>query len=171
MELKILIVKVADENYAVELVSVPTDVATEGLVGEAMQLQKGYRTIKQAHQAVFDCLAFAPPDLQTYDEAVGQVSQLIDAQATANEAIQTLGDRVNEIEDRVAAAVNTGLRKPENPLLARRQPGPPPREERPQHAPPPPIRRQTLGHGTHSGEISGGVARGPGSRRTGNDDE
>lgn len=180
MELKILIVKVAEENFAIDLVTVPTprNMGTENEaeatireMGESasMRLQHGYRTPKQALQALFDCLAFAPPDLETYDEAVGQVSGLLDAVATANDAIQQLGDRVNSVEDQIAGAFAVGLKK-ENPLLARRPAGPPPREERPQHAAPPAIRRQTLGHGTHSGDIVGGVSRGPGSRRTGEDD-
>lgn len=168
MKIELLIVKIATENYALDLASEITsaDEAAPSMVGvfpQPLRLQQGYRTPQQALQALFDCLSFAPPDLAVYDEAVAQVAVLSDGIGNLNDAMTVVGDRLTNCEDAIQQLVVPPVAR-QNPLLAgRRQPPPQgqPLSQRPQA--PPPIRRMSLGHGSHAGDITAGPIRGRGS--------
>lgn len=159
MELKIQIVEIAPENYAIQLtIEGSPDLITPG--DTTIQLQQGYRTPRQALEALIDVLTFAPPDMGMYDEAVSKVSELIDHKRDAEEAITQLHTRVQDCEDAIQTLQPATAQPRVNRLLAGRSPTPaaPAVPDRP--ASPPPIRRQSLGAGTRAGMIAGGVARG-----------
>lgn len=138
-------------------------------------LQTGYTTAEQALQAVYDCLTYQappPPDLSPLEAAAEQVSAIAVAQEEANDAIRILGERMNEVEDKVASITVAPPARGNSLLAGRTVAG----AGRPAVAPAPPappsIRRQpltrelpeqdqNLGDRVH-GQMFGGPVRGRG---------
>ena len=132
---------------------------------DVIVLADGYVTEKQALSALFECLTFSPPDLTIYDEAISQVSNILDRAAALEEAMTQVGDRLNSLEE-----FRDSLTPPEpqgrSPLL--RRPAAPPPQRPAQRQPAPSIRRpapkitigmQTTGQAGPGMEISGGAFR------------
>lgn len=125
-------------------------------------LQRGYSSPKHALGALRECLTFAPPDLSTYDEGLANLSGLLDRTRDLEEAMTSVGGRLNEAEERL-----DGMAGPAAPAASRLLP---PRQgnapaARAAAAPVPSIRQArpavrtvvNAGHGA-GGRVLGGAA-------------
>ncbi|HET9253869.1 MAG TPA: hypothetical protein VFO16_01545 [Pseudonocardiaceae bacterium] len=145
MEIKLVVVEVGPENYALRLGLADgdqIDLDSPGLT----ELGQGYRTPWQALSAVVGALTYQPPDTQTYDEAVQQVGVLLDANRDVGDAIRQLHERLQQAEVTIARLVQLAqqltqpgmqqqqqLQSRGNPLLSpRAQPPQPMPQQMPQ---------------------------------------
>lgn len=72
--------------------------ATEDLASTII-MQRGFSTPRAVLQALVECLTFAPPDMTAMEEGLSAVNGLIDRVTDIEQAITTLGERLNAAED------------------------------------------------------------------------